>query len=296
LRKGPSGLPLAKQRSNVVQIYKTGTPSAPFPGMPKRHTGIVIMTIELKAIKRYPVKGMRGVDLAEATIGAHHMISDDRRFVIATQSSVGQEGVHAWARKSNFLQLVNTPKLAEIGTEYDDATTTLTILRNGRAICKGKLDDTMGRTVVEDFLKAFLKNEIAGTPKIHSVPDTQFGDMKEPFISLLNLASIRDFESRIVQSDVDPMRFRGNLLIDGLEPWKELEWNEGKIIKINEVSFRVVHPITRCKATSVNPDTAVSDINVPLMLRKGVNHLYMGVYIEALEDGIIRPGDTLSTA
>jgi uncharacterized protein YcbX len=81
-----------------------------------------------------------------------------------------------------------------------------------------------------------------------------------------------------------------------LEPWKELEWNEGKIIKINEVSFRVVHPITRCKATSVNPDTAVSDINVPLMLRKGVNHLYMGVYIEALEDGIIRPGDTLSTA
>ena len=119
------------------------------------------MTIELKAIKRYPVKGMRGVDLAEAKISAHHMITDDRRFVIATQSSVGQEGVHEWARKSNFLQLVNTPKLAEIGTEYDDATTTLTILRNGRAICKGKLDDAMGRTVVEDFLKAFLKNDVA---------------------------------------------------------------------------------------------------------------------------------------
>ena len=28
------------------------------------------MTIELKAIKRYPVKGMRGVDLAEAKISA----------------------------------------------------------------------------------------------------------------------------------------------------------------------------------------------------------------------------------
>lgn len=252
------------------------------------------MTIELKAIKRYPVKGMRGVDLANANIRAHHMITDDRRFVIATQSSVGQEGVHEWARKSNFLQLVNTPKLAEIGTDYDDATATLTILRNGRAICKGKLDDAMGRTVVEDFLKAFLKNDIAGTPKIYSVPDTQFGDMKEPYISLLNLGSIRDFATRIVQSDIDPMRFRGNLLVDGLEPWKELEWQEGQIIKINNISFRVIHPITRCKATSVNPDTAIADINVPLMLRKGVNHLYMGVYLEALEDGTILPGNEVT--
>ena len=254
------------------------------------------MTVELKAIRRYPVKGMRGIDMPKATITAHKMIPDDRRFVIATQSSTGQDGVHEWARKSNFLQLVNTPKLAELGTEYDEATSTLTVMRNGRAICKGKLDDAMGRTVIEDFLKAFLKNDIAGTPKIYSVPDTQFGDMKEPYISILNLASIRDFGERIVQAEIDPMRFRGNLLIDGLAPWKELEWEEDQIIKINDGTFRVVHPITRCKATSINPDTAVSDINVPLMLRKGVNHLYMGMYIEPVSDAVIAPGDTVTIA
>jgi len=44
----------------------------------------------------------------------------------------------------------------------------------------------------------------------------------------------------------------------------------------------------------VNPDTAVSDINVPLMLRKGVNHLYMGVYVEALDDVTIAPGDAIT--
>ncbi|MHC8492509.1 MOSC domain-containing protein [Thalassospira sp. SM2505] len=252
------------------------------------------MTVELKAIKRYPVKGLRGIDMPSATITAHKMITDDRRFVIGTQSSLGQDGVQEWARKSNFLQLVNTPKLTELGTEYDESTCTLTILRNGRAICKGKLDDAMGRTVIEDFLKAFLKNDVAGTPKIYSAPDTQFGDMKEPYISILNLASIRDFGTRIVQADVDPMRFRGNLLIDGLDPWKELEWEEGQIIKINGASFRFIHPITRCKATSVNPDTAVSDINVPLMLRKGVNHLYMGVYVEAMEDVTLTPGNAIT--
>ena len=67
-----------------------------------------------------------------------------------------------------------------------------------------------------------------------------------------------------------------------------------QIIKINGGSFRVIHPITRCKATSVNPDPAVSDINVPLMLRKGVNHLYMGVYVEALDDVTIAPGDAIT--
>ena len=252
------------------------------------------MTVQLKAIKRYPVKGMRGIDMSEAQIKAHKMITDDRRFVIATQSSTGQDGVNAWARKRNFLQLVNTPKLTEIGTEYDDATSTLTILRNGRAICKGNLDQAMGRTVIEDFLTAFLKNDIAGSPKIYSVPDVQFGDMEEPYISVLNLASIRDFGERIVQSAIDPMRFRGNLLIDGLAPWKELEWQEGQTVTINDATFRVVHPITRCKATSVEPETAVSDINVPLMLRKGVNHLYMGMYVEATNDAVIKPGDELT--
>ncbi len=252
------------------------------------------MTIELKAIKRYPVKGLSGIEMPAADISAHQMLKDDRRFIIATQSSVGQDGVHEWARKSNFLQLVNTPKLAELGIEYDDATTTLSILRNGRAICKGNLEDKMGRTVVEDFLKAFLKNDAAGTPKIYSVPDVSFGDMKEPYISVINLASVRDFGDRIVQKEIDPMRFRGNLLIDGLEPWAELKWEEGQIVRINGVDFRVIHPITRCKATSVNPGTAESDINVPLMLRKGLNHLYMGVYVEPVNSGQIRPGDEIA--
>ncbi len=70
------------------------------------------MTVQLKAIKRYPVKGLSGIEMPAADITAHKMLQDDRRFIIATQSSVGQDGVHEWARKSNFLQLVNTPKLA----------------------------------------------------------------------------------------------------------------------------------------------------------------------------------------
>ncbi|PKR53082.1 MOSC domain-containing protein [Thalassospira marina] len=249
---------------------------------------------ELGAIMRYPVKGLRGVEMDAATIDASAMIKDDRRYVLASSASVGQGGLDGWARKSNFLQLVNTPKLAELGIEYNDETTTLAILRNGRTICKGNLEDAMGRTVIEDFLTAFLKNDIAGSPKIMSVPGTHFGDMEQPYIALLNRESIRDFGDRIASQHVDPMRFRGNFLVDGLPAWSELEWAEDQKITIGDVSFRMIHPITRCKATTINPDTAQSDINVPLLLRKGMNHLFMGVYLEATSAGTIKPGDSVT--
>jgi len=249
---------------------------------------------ELGAIMRYPVKGLRGVEMASATIDAHHMLADDRRYVLATSKSLGQGGLDGWARKSNFLQLVNTPKLAELGIEYDGATTTLAISRNGRTICKGNLENAMGRTVIEDFLSAFLKNDIAGSPKIMSVPDTHFGDKEAPYISLLNRDSIKDFGDRIASQHVDPMRFRGNFLVDGLPTWSELEWAENQTIIIGDVSFRMIHPITRCKATSINPETAQSDINVPLLLRKGMNHLLMGVYLEATSSGTLKAGDSIT--
>ncbi|MFH1804416.1 MAG: MOSC domain-containing protein [Pseudomonadota bacterium] len=254
------------------------------------------MTAHLTAIKRYPVKGLRGIDMTDATITPHQILADDRRFVIATSGSFEQEQLEGWARKSNFLQLVNTPKLAELGIEYDDATSSLTILRNGRAICKGALDTPMGRTVIEDFLTAFLKSDIAGRPKIMSVPDIAFSDMEQPYISVINLASVRDFGDRIARQDVDPMRFRGNLLIDGLPAWQELDWTEGQIVKIGDASFRAIHPITRCKATTINPDTAISDINVPRLLHTGMNHLFMGMYLEATDGGTIKPGDTVIAA
>ncbi|WP_245835342.1 MOSC domain-containing protein [Thalassospira mesophila] len=249
---------------------------------------------ELGAIMRYPVKGLRGVEMASATVDAQNMLSDDRRYVLATSASLGQGGLAGWARKRNFLQLVNTPKLAELGIDYDDATTTLTIARNGRAICKGNLEDAMGRTVIEDFLTAFLKNDVAGSPKIMSVPGTHFGDSEPPYISLLNRDSIKDFGDRIASQYVDPMRFRGNFLVDGLPAWSELEWAENQTITIGDVPFRMIHPITRCKATTINPDTAQSDINVPVLLRKGMNHLFMGVYLEATGTGTLKAGDKIT--
>ncbi|WP_421780044.1 MOSC domain-containing protein [Kiloniella litopenaei] len=115
---------------------------------------------------------------------------------------------------------------------------------------------------------------------------TAFTDIPYLQISLINLESIRDLE-RVVRSPVDPMRFRGNLYIQGLKAWAENDW-VGKEITIGDVVLEVKSPIGRCAATNVNLDSAEVDLNIPKSLQAGFGHRYMGVYAQVKTDGRIK--------
>ena len=56
-------------------------------------------------------------------------------------------------------------------------------------------------------------------------------------VSLINLQSVNDFQKK-TDKKFELARFRGNICIDGIKPWEEQKW-VGKIIKINNVSFKV---------------------------------------------------------
>ena len=53
-------------------------------------------------------------------------------------------------------------------------------------------------------------------------------------------------------------RFRGNVWLDGLEPWAEFDL-VGRDIRVGAATLRVRERITRCKATTVNPETGRID-------------------------------------
>ena len=57
---------------------------------------------------------------------------------------------------------------------------------------------------------------------------------------------------------------------------KEIGLN--KIIKINQILFKVVKNIPRCSATNLLPNTDKVTINLPITLKKHYNHIDMGVY------------------
>ena len=67
-----------------------------------------------------------------------------------------------------------------------------------------------------------------------------------------NLKSTDFIDKELIHfSNSDTLRSIGSC-IDGLKPWEERNWI-GKVIKINDVSFKVEKNIPRCVAINLNP-------------------------------------------
>ena len=111
-------------------------------------------------------------------------------------------------------------------------------------------------------------------------------------VSLLNIESINDFEKKI-NKKIETSIFRGNICIDGVEPWKERDW-VGKTIKINNVSFKVEKNIPRCVAINLKPKSDDNSFNLLQLLKKTYNHFDMGIYLTALDSGDISIGNQIS--
>ena len=78
-----------------------------------------------------------------------------------------------------------------------------------------------------------------------------------------------------------------------MEAWDERNWI-GKIIKINDISFKVEKNIPRCVAINLKPNTDDNSLNLLQSLKKNYNHIDMGVYLTALENGQVNIGDNVS--
>tara|TARA_B100001173_G_scaffold69655_1_gene59139 strand:- start:156 stop:941 length:786 start_codon:yes stop_codon:yes gene_type:complete len=110
-------------------------------------------------------------------------------------------------------------------------------------------------------------------------------------VSLLNIQSINDFQKKIGKT-VEMSRFRGNICIDGLKAWEERNWI-GKVIKINDISFKVEKNIPRCVAINLKPKTDNNSFNLLQLLKKNYNHFDMGIYLTPLNDGKINISDQI---
>ena len=110
-------------------------------------------------------------------------------------------------------------------------------------------------------------------------------------ISLINLNTVRDFEKKINEK-VEFERFRGNFYFEGLDAGEERNWI-GKVIKINNVSFKVEKNIPRCVAINLKPKTDDNSLNLLQSLKKTYNHFDMGIYLTSLDDGKIEIGNSV---
>lgn len=252
------------------------------------------MSITLADIRRYPVKGLNGGSLEEIVLTPEEGLPHDRRFALAHASSQFDRTAPAWLPKKNFLNLMRDERLAQLDTNFDADTGVLTVLRNGRQVARGDISQPLGRTLIEQFLDAFLPAGPRGNPRIVDAPGAMLSDKPDKLISIINLASVTDIE-RVARASVTPVRFRGNFHIEGAAAWTELSW-VGQTLAVGDARLEVVEPINRCAATEVNPDTAQRDLRLPLILRQGFGHVICGVYARVTNGGTVRRGDRVIPA
>lgn len=246
-------------------------------------------TATLARITRYPVKGLSGQTLPHVDLVPDEGIPEDRRFALAHGASAFDPEAPAWKPKSNFLVLAKNARLAQLETDYDPATTTLTVTRAGRQVARGDLSSPTGRLLIQQFFAAYMGEDAYGKVRVVEVPGFMFSDVPQKVLSLVGAASLVDLE-RVTGAPVDPRRLRGNLLVEGAPAWAEFEW-VGKEITVGGVRFAIEGRIDRCAATEVNPETGERDMMLPRLLRKGYGHIECGVYARVLTAGRIAVGD-----
>ena len=183
-------------------------------------------------------------------------------------------------------------RLATLQTKFDDASATLTILRDGKQVARGQLTTTLGRQMIEQFLAAYMDEELRGAPKIVFSQGHSFSDVTAKCLHIVNLASVGELE-RAVGSVVNPLRFRPNIVIDGAAPWEEFSWIDHEI-SVGGAKLAVLERTARCAATNVDPDTGKRDMAIPSVLQRTWGHTYFGVYARVSQDGAIAIGDSIT--
>jgi uncharacterized protein len=245
----------------------------------------------IAALYRYPVKGLSAELMSDVTLTPGETVPCDRIYAIENGPGRFDPENPKHLPKVNFLMLMRNERLATLEARFDEASHVLTILRQGKQVARGALQERLGRQMVEQFLGAYMKDALRGPPRIVSAPGHTFSDVPAKWLHLINLASVRDLE-RVMGRKLHPLRFRANLHVDGLQPWQEFGW-VGKQITIGGVRLEIVHRCERCEATNVDPQTAARDTGIPAVLQRTWGHTDFGVYAKVVYGGVVKTGDAV---
>lgn len=247
--------------------------------------------MRIASLYRYPVKGLSPESLTSVTLEKGAYFPGDRIFAIENGPSGFNPETPEYQPKIKFLMLMRNESLARLTTRYDDASGVLTIEEGGRIVAQGDLSTPEGRLAIEAFFRRFMPQELRGAPKVLTAPEGfRFTDSRRGYVSLINLASVQELEKR-VGTPVDPLRFRGNIHVEGLGAWEEFDLVGQVLTTASGVRLKVLKRIERCAATNVDPATGIRDLAIPTSLRRAYGHVDCGIYAEILSGGSLARGD-----
>lgn len=247
------------------------------------------MAAKVSDLYTFPVKGAQGQWAEQLLIDMTVGVKGDR--IVALRKTWGDH--HEWAKKANFFVCMNTPQMAAEVPLFDGSTRG----KHGYNRLNIEYLTKLKRSLGGD--ENFAAQETDGTYSLH--------DTKGAYVSMLNIASVRELGLEMKQ-EINPLRFRMNIWLEGLDPFEELSWVDKypgtREISIGHARFRVDDACERCPAINASPVNGRTDLDVLRPLRammekrgytsphRGVPQV-MGILAAPLHAGLIRPGDEL---
>ena len=214
--------------------------------------------MRIEYLYRYPVKGLTAEALEAAEVERRRLHSLGPRL---------RAGAGRLRIRSGAAGMAAEGELHVPDEERPDRRAVL-LLRAARRMLAIRAPD--GSAVVENALTAGgarpdrrFPDRLSGrggarhAPRSTTSPGHSFCDQRDKVVSLINLASLRDYEAK-VGARRHRRRFRANVWFSGAAAWSERDW-VGRQIQVGGAVLRVTRPITRCPATEVNPETAERD-------------------------------------
>ena len=260
------------------------------------------MSITISSIHYCPVKSVSFQDTESCEIKKDIGIIGDRIFAFSKglnfeQAKIFEKDPEDRRGKWNkILTLKNSPMMNKYNFILDGSNLTLTF-KNKEILTINSNEFNKYELISNKILE--LENSIKDPIILMKNEESPFFDTSiskktvlNHSISLINNKSIEDFKNKINQ-EIEIQRFRGNIYINGIDAWEEQNW-VGKIMKINDVSFKVEKKIPRCVAINLKPNSDDKSLNLLQSLKKNYNHFDMGIYLTALNDGKINTGEKIS--
>ena len=260
------------------------------------------MSVTISSIHYCPVKSISFQSIKNCEIKKNIGIVGDRIFAFAKglnfeQAKLFEKDPEDRRGKWNkILTLKNSPMMNKYNFIFDGSNLTLTF-KNKKILTINSNELNKYELISNKILE--LENSIKDSLILMKNEEFPFYDTSiskktvlNHSISLINNKSIQDFKNKINQ-EIEIQRFRGNIYINGIDAWEEQNWI-GKIIKINDVSFKVEKKIPRCVAINLKPNSDDKSLNLLQSLKKNYNHFDMGIYLSALNDGQINIGEKIS--
>ncbi len=245
--------------------------------------------MKIAQLFRFPIKGLPGEPISSGAVCVGGGIRGDRGIAFTNGTVEILDG--QWGNCHSFTVLKNNkslqkwrvssvPPLITVSAPTDNSGSSLTF-------------DSSTREGVErlgDYLAEHLPTQGSVQRRAVTMSQGMF-DSQRSGISIINPRTVERL-SAAGEIIMDPRRYRGNILVEGLPAFAEFGLI-GKVLRIGEARIAISKSIERCSATSVNPESTDVDTNGPRLLATHFGHLHCGIYGTVLDPGVLEVGNEI---